>query len=145
MSDGWPTERHEGGCLCGRVRYEVRGKLRGVVSCHCRMCQKLHGAVGAHTKALRRDFFISNPNGLAWYKSSDIARRGFCQHCGSSLFWDGFDFDSIGILAGSLDQTANLETIGHIFVGERATFDDIADQKPQFEGSSEGNLPDDYR
>lgn len=24
-----------GGCLCGKVRYEVRGKLRDVIACHC--------------------------------------------------------------------------------------------------------------
>ena len=24
-----------GGCLCGAVRYEIIGDLRGIVNCHC--------------------------------------------------------------------------------------------------------------
>jgi hypothetical protein len=26
-------------------------------------------------------------DGLAWYASSDVGERGFCRHCGSTLFW----------------------------------------------------------
>jgi hypothetical protein len=36
-----------GGCLCGAVRYEVRGPLRPVVNCHCGQCRKSHGHYGA--------------------------------------------------------------------------------------------------
>src|SRR6266851_3537319 len=28
-----------GGCQCGRVRHEVRGKLRDVIACHCVQCR----------------------------------------------------------------------------------------------------------
>ena len=134
-----------GGCLCGAVRYEVRGPLRNVVNCHCSMCQKLHGAFGAHSKARKADLTITNSDGLAWYKSSEVARRGFCRKCGSSLFWEPFDQDATGILAGSLDRPTGLSTIGHIFVAEKADFYDIKDPHPQFSGSSEGGLPNDYR
>ena len=133
-----------GGCLCGQVRYEIRGALRGVINCHCSMCQKLHGGFGAHSKALKSKIKITESTGLEWYKSSTIAQRGFCRNCGSSLFWEPFNDDSTGILAGSLDKPTALKTLGHFFVGEQSDFYRIEDELPKFEASSNGELPDDY-
>ena len=132
-----------GGCLCGAVRYKVSGPLRDVVFCHCTMCQKLHGAAGAHTKAQKSDVAFTDESGLAWYASSDRARRGFCRICGSSLFWDLVNQPGIGILAGTLDPPAGLRTIGHIFVAEKCEFFDISDDAQQFHGSSSGTLEGD--
>jgi len=139
------TSISKGGCLCGAVRYEVRGPLRDVVNCHCSMCQRLHGDFGPHSKARKENITVTKSDGLAWYKSSDIARRGFCQECGSSLFWDPFEQDGTGIVAGTLDAPTGLKTIGHIFVGEKPDFYEITDDLPTFEGSSHGELDDDYK
>lgn len=134
-----------GGCLCGNVRYEIRGTLkRNVVNCHCDMCRRLHGGFGAHTKANKHDIHITNSTGLAWYESSSIARRGFCRLCGSSLFWEPVGQNTTGIVAGSLDTFDGLKTIGHIFVDEKASFYEITDNCPQFKKSSNGMLPDDF-
>ena len=133
-----------GGCLCGAVRYEVTGPLRDVVNCHCGMCQRLHGNFGPHSKALKADISITRDEGLAWYSTSDVARRGFCRECGSSLFWDPFEQDATGIIAGSLDGPTGLTTMGHIFVGEKSDFYEITDGLPQFEGSSKGAFADDH-
>ncbi len=134
-----------GGCLCGAVRYEVLGPLRDVVNCHCSMCQRLHGNFGPHTKARKVNITITNDDGLAWFKSSDVARRGFCRECGASLFWEPFELEATGILAGSIDGPGKFKTIGHIFVGEKPDFYDITDGLPQFDASSEGELVDDYK
>jgi len=134
-----------GGCLCGAVRYEVDGPLRDVVNCHCSMCQRLHGGFGPHAKARKADITITGDTGLAWYRTSGVARRGFCRLCGSSLFREPFDQDATGILAGTLDGPPGLKTIGHIFVGEKCDFYEIADGLPQFGGSSGGELAGDYR
>jgi len=134
-----------GGCLCGAVRYKVSGPLRDVVVCHCSMCQKLHGGSGAHSKALTADIQITRDKGLAWYRSSEIAQRGFCRECGSSLFWQPFEQDATGILAGSLDDTSGLKTIGHIFVDEKAHFEELTDDLPKFSDSSNGELEGDYK
>lgn len=136
-------ERHGGGCLCGAVRYEVRGPLRDVVTCYCSMCQKLHGGAGPHSKAAKEDIVLLEDHGLRWYQSSARARRGFCGVCGSGLFWEPVDQPGTGILAGTLDQPTGLKTIGHIFVGEICDFTEIAGAAPQFEGSSEGALEGD--
>ncbi|MDX1405225.1 MAG: GFA family protein [Woeseiaceae bacterium] len=134
-----------GGCLCGAVRYEIKGPLRDVVNCHCSMCQRLHGNFGAHSKARKVDISIVKSDGLAWYKTSAIARRGFCRECGSSLFWEPYDQDATGIVAGTIDRPTGLKTMGHIFVGEKADFYEIDDDLPRFQGSSDGKLAGDYK
>ena len=139
------TQITGGGCLCGAVRYEVKGPLRDVVNCHCSMCQRLHGGCGPHTKARKVNITVTKSDGLAWYNTSEIARRGFCRECGASLFWEPFKLDATGILAGTVDQPTGLKTIGHIFVGEKPDFYEIADDLPQFEASSDGELVDDYQ
>ncbi len=134
-----------GGCLCGAVRYEVSGPLRGVINCHCRLCQRLHGIFGAHSKAKKQNITVTKDDGLAWYTTSEVARRGFCCRCGSNLFWEPFGQDATGIVAGTLDAPTGLDTIGHIFVADKADFHEIHDDLPRFSASSDGELTGDYR
>jgi len=115
-----------------------------VGGCHCSMCQRLHGNFGPHTKARKVNITITKDSGLKWYKTSNIARRGFCGECGSGLFWEPFELDATGIIAGTLDGLTDLKTIGHIFVSEKSDFYDITDDLPQYEASSDGELVDDY-
>jgi hypothetical protein len=130
----------QGGCLCGAVRYEVRGPMRGVVNCHCDMCRRLHGAFGAYTKVENSDLSLVEEAGLAWYASSDKARRGFCRACGASLFWQPSGAQTTSIAAGTLDSPSGLVTIGHIFTAEKGDFYDIADDLKQFPGSADGKM-----
>ncbi len=136
---------HTGGCLCGAVRYQVEGPLRGVVNCHCSECTRLNGHFGPHSKAPKAMVKMLRDDGLAWYQITAKASRGFCRECGTGLFWDHADQDAYGIVAGSLDQPTGLQTIGHIFVAEKSDFYEITDGLPQFEGSSDGQLVGDYR
>jgi|TARA_B100000809_G_C14872371_1_gene436024 hypothetical protein len=134
---------HNGGCLCGAVRYQVRGALRDVVNCHCAMCRRLHGAFGAHSKAKKTQIDIVTDDGLAWYATSEQAQRGFCRRCGTNLFWQPVDQDATGIVAGSLDAPTGLKTLGHIFTAEKSDFYEIADELPCFDGSSDGGFDGD--
>jgi hypothetical protein len=119
-----------GGCLCGSVRYEVRGPLRDVLICHCDECRRWHGHVSAFTAARREDFVLSDATGLRWFdgaRSDAGARRGFCAECGSSLFWDAPGRDMISIAAGTLDGATGLHVTGHLFVSEAADYYELAD------------------
>ena len=138
------TTTATGGCHCGAVEYEIAGPLRGVVNCHCGQCTRLNGHYGAHSKARKRDLAITRDAGLAWYPITDVARRGFCRLCGTPLFWDHVEQDGIGIVAGSLNPPTGLQTIGHIFVDDKADFYEICDAAPRFAGSSQGRLDGDY-
>ena len=119
--------RATGGCLCGAVRYEVRGPLRGVVNCHCGQCRKVHGHVAAYTSAARADLVLIEDRGLKWYASSEIARRGFCGDCGASLFWEVLNQGPISIAAGGIDAPSGLTTLRHIFTAHKGDYYEITD------------------
>jgi hypothetical protein len=129
MSESLPARG--GGCLCGAVRYEVRGKLRPVVMCHCTQCRRMTGHVMAATAARRADFRLVADGELSWYRSSATARRGFCARCGSTLFWEGVGRDYVSIAAGTLDDASGLTIACHIFVAEKGAYYEIADAAPQ--------------
>lgn len=108
-----------GRCLCGAVRYEVRGALRNVVICHCQDCRRWHGHVCAATAAARDDLvLVAGEEQLRWFESPTSeagARRGFCARCGSSLFWEAPGRQTISIAAGTLDAPTGLRTVAHIY------------------------------
>ena len=125
------TDAHSGGCLCGAVRYEVAGRLRPVVLCHCTQCRRNTGHFMAATAARHRDFRLSVAEELRWYESSDSARRGFCGRCGSTLFWQAGGRDYVSIAAGSLDGPTGLTSAAHIYVGDKGDYYAIEDGLPQ--------------
>jgi hypothetical protein len=131
-----------GRCLCGAVRYEVRGPLRDVLICHCEECRRWHGHIAAFSAARREDLAVGDERALRWIDSpcSDAdARRGFCGECGSSLFWDAPGRDTISIAAGTLDDDHGLRVAGHIYVSQRAGYDDLPDDGlPRHERGSVG-------
>ena len=134
-----------GGCLCGAVRYEVRGALRSVINCHCSKCRRVHGHTAAYTSVRREDLILTRQDGLEWYHSlsdeTPNVHRGFCNTCGSSLFWDPKDIgDTIAISAGTLDAPTGLNTIGHVWVSQAGDYYEITDDLPKFDESHEGQL-----
>ena len=115
-----------GHCLCGAVRYEVRGPLRGIVICHCEECRRWHGGVCAASAARREHLVLLADEQLRWIDSpasESNARRGFCGACGSSLFWDAPDRPTVSIAAGTLDQPTGLQVIAHVHTATPADWD----------------------
>jgi hypothetical protein len=104
-----------GSCLCGAVAFEITGLLRSVIACHCHQCRKQTGTYMSSTAVKNEQFRLTKTRGLKWYRSSDTGRRGFCEQCGSVLFWKGDGYDYIAIAAGSIDGKLGVTLEGHIF------------------------------
>lgn len=119
---------HTGGCLCRAVCYEIRGALRDVIGCHCSQCRRTSGHFAAMTRAPSVDLTLTSSKGLTWYRSSDTAERGFCNICGSNLFWREFAHDVTSITAGTLDLPTTLKIAEHIFVADKSDYYEIHDQ-----------------
>ena len=124
----------KGGCLCGKVRYEVTGPLFGVDHCHCSMCRRQHGAAFS-TYA---DF---DPGDFTWISGEDLVKLYetpsgggwcFCSECGSTLA--GTDKGKIStVTLGTVEGDPGIKPEAHIFVGSKAPWYEISDDLPQFE------------
>jgi hypothetical protein len=123
-----------GSCLCGSVRYEVRGSLGRVSHCHCSMCRKAHGAAFAtYGRVESGDFvLVSGADDIASYQSSPEVARTFCKRCGSTLqFISTKRPGSFSVALGTLDDDPGVQASLHIFVGSKAPWFDITDDLPQ--------------
>jgi hypothetical protein len=130
MNESANQEIHTGRCLCSAVKYRVRGPLRQVVACHCGQCQRTSGHFVAATQAYRADLTIEGESAITWYDSSPDVRRGFCAACGSQLFWERSQRDTVSIFAGSLDNPTGLKLVEHIFVADKADYYELTDGLP---------------
>ncbi len=123
-----------GSCLCGDVTFELGGKLRNSVACHCVQCRKTSGHYVSATQVDPGQLNITKDSGLTWYQSSPDARRGFCGTCGSSLFWQhAADNGKTSVMSGTLDGPTGLSTEVHIFTALKGDYYEIADNVPQRE------------
>jgi hypothetical protein len=97
----------EGGCYCGKVRYEAEGEPMMKAQCHCRECQYLTGGspnvfIAMPTAGHR--FVKGTPKE---FKRTDIERavtRLFCPECGTHLATRAPGFPAVIVKVGSLDD-----------------------------------------
>lgn len=121
---------HQGSCLCGAIRFEVKQDLTTADACHCTQCRKWSGHYLASVDVKRNALNIHNDEQLAWYHSSEKVRRGFCKTCGSSLFFDPLDqqkHDWTSIALGAFDKPTQTKLNLHIFVAEKGDYYELMD------------------
>jgi hypothetical protein len=73
---------------------------------------------------------------LSWYRSSEAAERGFCNRCGSNLFWRPTiaGNSTTYITAGTLEPPTGLKIAEHIFVVDQSDYYCITDDAPRKNG-----------
>jgi hypothetical protein len=113
-------------CLCGGVSFELKGPLDDVVACHCNQCRKQTGNYWASTHTRDSDLAFTRQDSLAWYVSSPGIRRGFCNQCGSTLFWKRDGEAITSVCAGSVDGSSGLKLAGHIYCENAGDYYEIA-------------------
>lgn len=127
---------HTGGCLCGGVRYEIRGAIGPVTLCHCAQCRKAQG--GAHVAAApvaSADFhLVAGADLLAAWESSPGKERVFCRRCGSPILSRRrADPAGLRLRIGTLDTPLGRRPAAHIWVSDKADWDIIEDTIAQYE------------
>ena len=121
----------KGSCLCGAVTFEVSAPLAPADACHCSQCRKQTGHYFASTNVTREALTIRGADKIAWYRSSEKVRRGFCPVCGSVLFWDPLERDWTSVAMGAIESPTGTRLEMHIHVADKGDYYDIADGLPQ--------------
>ena len=81
---------HEGGCVCGSVRYVTEGDPMRVVVCHCTWCQRRTGSAFSVEPVFGDPQLRMNDGPLTRYRHvSDESARWlelqFCPTCGTNI------------------------------------------------------------
>ena len=125
----------QGSCLCGKIRYEVRGRPLLMYYCHCIMCRKATGTSFATNMQVREEDFsiLSGQDVLKAYRSSPDELRHFCTECGSPVFSEAEHRRGIlSIRCGLLDGDPGVRPTHHLYVDFKAPWDVILDGLPEF-------------
>src|SRR5262245_29720646 len=130
----------QGGCYCGRIRYEVTGTPFHESNCHCSICRRTTGAPFVAWFSVRPSEFRLLSGEPARFRSSAKATRGFCAHCGTQLTFQSDDWpDEIDITTCSLDHPDDVPARDHIFIGNKVRWIDVSDGLPQHPAERPGN------
>jgi hypothetical protein len=114
------SQIHEGGCLCGAVRYRAKNEPERKSICHCRNCQRRTGSafgIGAYFREadveLRgelRTYELRSDESGRWLKMQ------FCPNCGGTVTWTVEAFPGLRALAGgSFDDPDWLRFERHVW------------------------------
>ncbi len=118
MSDKKPVN---GTCLCGAVRFTVEHIAKSVGACHCDMCRKWGGgplmAVDCGT-----DVSFEGESNITEFDSSAWARRGFCNKCGSHLFYKIKANNQYMMPAGLFGDDETFVFDHQVFIDEKPAF-----------------------
>ncbi len=137
-----PDDTHPGGCLCGALRFEARGKPLWVAHCHCRSCRRNTGSAFATFVGYKREQFRVIEGALQSYASSPGVARSFCGTCGTPLTYGSERWpDEVHVYVSTLDRPEAFEPEAHVHVGERLPWLHLDDGLPRFLTTSDEGDP----
>ncbi len=107
-----------GRCMCGAVTVEAAHLGERMSACHCDMCRRWTGAAFVSVHARADNVTLTGP--VKTLDTSEWAERGWCDACGSTLFYRLKQDGSYGLSAGLFEDAA----------GHSLTEEYYIDQKP---------------
>ena len=133
MSDEAPAA---GRCLCGSVRFTVRGPFGPLRFCYCSRCRRATGsAFSANARVAASGFtWVAGRELVTEYEMSPGVFRAFCSRCGTPIrVRIAAEPDSVRVRLGALaGHDPDLEAVAHVHVASKAPWFEIAGGLPQF-------------
>jgi hypothetical protein len=124
----------KGSCLCGAVKVTAPVMSTKFGACHCSMCRKWAGgpflAVNCGT-----DVSFEGKEHIGVFASSDWAERGFCNKCGSHLFYRLKGKGQHIMPVGLFDNVENVIFNHQVFIDEKPGYYSFANKTHDMTGA----------
>ena len=134
MNDATDPQSLEGKCLCGAVTIRAEPSQPHIEVCHCVMCRRWGGSASLGVQCGENVSF-SGEEHITRFTSSEWAERGFCNTCGSNLFYHFTPSGGYSFAAGLFDDLHGITMGEQIFVDEKPDYYDFAQETPMKTGA----------
>ena len=124
----------KGACLCKAVGVFTTKVNPHLGACHCNMCRKWGGGAFLAVEC-GSDVSFSGEENISIYPSSEWAERGFCQKCGSHLFYKFKETNQYYIPAGLFDNDEGLVFDNQVFIDEKPEYYTFANETKNLTGA----------
>ncbi len=122
----------QGSCLCGAVALVAEQVETDIHSCHCSMCRTWSG--GPLLAASVGGVSFSGEENITRYRSSEWAERGFCNRCGTNLYYWLESADHYVISTGVFKDADQFHLSGEIFIDEKPSTYSFTGDHPRLTG-----------
>ncbi len=118
-----------GGCLCGRVRFELTEPPTQAGYCHCTRCQRrTGGATSAQARIDASTFrLLEGEEHVQCWQPPDGFAKCFCRECGAHLFSRSGDGAKMSVRLAAFDEDPGVRPQWRTFVSYAASWEPIPD------------------
>jgi hypothetical protein len=128
--DFMPALPLTGGCLCGKVRWEITAPLVSAGYCHCTRCQRRTGSAASASARIAPGSLrvISGGDLVRAYRPPDGFAKVFCSECGGALWSQSLQNPQIlSVRLGTFDGDPGIRPSYRQYVGYAAPWEPIPD------------------
>ena len=115
------TIKNTAHCLCGKVKIKANNINNKITACHCSICRRWGGGP-LMSLDCGTEVVFGDDNNISVYRSSQWAERGFCNQCGSHLFYRLIQKGLYFIPVGLFDHDQNFVFYRQVFIDQKPSF-----------------------
>lgn len=115
----------KGECLCGAVKFEIKGDVPNLYQCHCSLCRKATGSsANAATFVEQTNFrWVSGQDKISSFQKPTGYRSDFCSVCGSPVPNKLRGMELLWVPAGLMEESFKAAVKVHLHMGSAASWE----------------------
>jgi hypothetical protein len=123
------TKSISGMCMCGNVRYNLKGAIKFALICQCRDCQHITGAGhSALFGASKQNVELTGGRGAYQYpaESGSTMTSEYCSNCGNPMFKTSSRFPDLYFFhAATLEDPSLFKPTRAVWCGSAQVWDNL--------------------